>query len=94
MREGSLIFNHIDAEAKYMGFTMIEIITVIIVVVSGFALNLMVLATLGSFGSVFVIRYINHLLKISAFKRRMFFYLSDLLAGRCKRLNYYAKYYI
>lgn len=94
MREGSLIFNHIDAEPKYMGFTMLEIITVVTVIVMGLAFNLMILATLGSFASVFVIRYINHLLKISSFKRRVFFFLSDLLAKKCKRLNIYAKYYI
>lgn len=94
MREGGLIFNLIDAQQKYMGFTMFEIITVIVVMLSGFILNLMIMATLGCFVSIFVIRFLNHLLKISSFKRMLFYYCSDLFATNKKRINAYSKYYL
>ena len=88
------IFNHIDAEAKYLGFTITEIITLVMIVVAGFLFNSMILCAFGCFASVAVIRQIKRLLKLSSFKRRLFFVLSDFLAIRNKEVNFYAKYYI
>lgn len=90
----STIFNHIDAEAKYLGFTSAEIITLICIVLCGFIFNSMVLACIGCFGSVAVIRQLKRILKISNFKRRVFFLASDLLAVKEHKINFYAKYFI
>lgn len=94
MNQNVNIFKYIDEDKKYMGFTMIEIISVISVVFSGFIFNLMMLASIGCFASVLVIRYINHLLKISSFKRMLFFYCSDLIAYFYKKQNIFAKHYL
>lgn len=90
----SQIFNHIDAEAKYLGFTSFEIVTLIVIVLGGFVFNSMICATLGCFGSVVVIRQMKRILKTSAFKRRVFFFCSDLLVIGNKETNFYAKYFI
>ncbi len=66
----SLIFNHIDSEAKYLGFSVFEIVALIGIVLSGFIFNSMLLATFGCFGSVVVIRQLKRLLKASGLKRR------------------------
>ena len=88
------LFKYIDEDKKYLGFTMTEIVAVIVVMVSGFVFNAMVLACIGCFGSVMVVRYVNHLLKISSFKRMIFFYFSDFIACFLDRQNIYGKYYL
>lgn len=93
MEERVIIFNHIDSEAKYMGFTVLELTSLASIVVSGFVFNSMIFATFGCFGSVVLIRYIQRYLKASACKRMAFYFASHLLAN-AKRLNIYARYYI
>ncbi len=90
----SPIFNHIDAEAKYLGFTAFEIGALMVIVLSGFIFNSMIFAAFGCFGSVVVIRQLKRMLKTSAFKRRIFFWASDLVAVNSKGTNFYAKYFI
>jgi hypothetical protein len=90
----STIFNHIDAEAKYLGFTAFEIGTLIAIVLFGFIFNSMIIATFGCFGSVVAIRQLKRLLKASQLKRRVFFWASDLIAVKNQRTNFYAKYFI
>lgn len=88
------LFHYIDEDKKYLGFTLLEIGSASFVMLIGFVLNYMVLAVIGCFSSTMIIRYINHLLKMSSFKRMMFFYISDLVACSARNNNIYAKYYL
>lgn len=88
------LYKHLDAERKYMGFSMTEIIVALSFFFSGLIFDAMVTGVIGSFVSVFLLRYLKDLLKKSQIKRRLFFYLSDLFAYKKKGLNLYAKFYL
>ena len=94
MEVGAKIYNHLDEERKFMGFTALEIIISLISMVMGFVLNMVVEGVVCCFISVPMIRYIKHLLKISRFKRLLFFFFSDLVFSSKKSINCFAKYYL
>lgn len=89
-----IIFNYVDASRKYMGFTLFEIIIGVLCIIFGFIFNFMLSAIIASFSSTFIIRYIDYLLKLTDFYRKIFFIYSDIRALNNKKFNYYAKYYL
>jgi len=86
------IYNYIDEERKFMGLTLIEIITPFLIMVFGFLYNRIVTFTCVAFTSVFIIKYLKDIFKKSRLKRRMFFILSDLMLY--SKNSYYFKYYL
>ena len=92
MKTGSNIFNYIDAERKILGFSLFEITTTAVTCIMGFAFKAMLVAVVGMFGSVFVIRYAKYLLKESGFLRRVYFNASDL--NYRKKAGNNAKFYL
>ena len=92
MVTGANIFNYLDEERKIMGFSILEISVTSITCLLGFILNAVLLAVVGMFSSVFIIRYIKGIVKKSGFKRKMFFKASDVLWR--KKVKYYGKYYL
>ena len=94
MESGGRIFNYLDEERKYLGLTALEICFAVGTLLLGFCTNSMIIAIIGCFSSILIIRYIKHLLKISGFKRKIFFIGSDLIKNPRKGRNYYAKYYL
>jgi len=87
------IYNYIDEERKFYGFTGLEIGASAAFLLGGFVFNAMVIAGGGCFLSVFVIRHVKALLKVSSFTRRLYFVLGDFLALR-GGINIYAKFYL
>ena len=88
------LYKTLDNERKYMGFTLIEIVVALSFFFSGIVFDAMVTGVIGSFVSVFLLRYLKDLLKRSQIKRRLFFYFSDLFAYKKKGLNIYSKFYL
>ena len=88
------IYIYIDEERKFYGFTAIELFTSVILIFGGFVFNAMVIAGGGCFLSVFVIRHVKALLKMSMFTRRLYFIFGDFLALRGRGPNIYAKHYL
>ena len=89
---GANIYNYIDEERKIMGFSIVEISVTSVVCIMGFVLNAVLLAIMGMFSSVFIIRHIKGILKKSGFRRKIFFKVSDVLWRR--KVKYYGKYYL
>lgn len=88
------LYKHLDAERKYMGFSLTEILCSLSFFFSGLIFDAMVIGVIGSFASVFLLRYLKDLLKKANLKRRLFYYVSDLFVVRKKGLNLYAKFYL
>jgi len=87
------IYNYIDEERKFYGFTGLEIGASVAFIFGGFVFNAMIIAAGGCFLSVFVIRHVRALLKVSSLTRRFFFVFGDFLALK-SGINIYAKYYL
>lgn len=86
------IFMYIDEERKVMGFAVSEIIMSAILMVLGFALHILVIAIIGMFFGVFIMRFVKEKLRQSGFSKRLFFITGDLYDG--KKLRYLKKYYL
>jgi hypothetical protein len=86
------LFNYLDEERKILGFSVIEIGVTFFMCIIGFAMHALIIAGLGMFGSVFIIRYVKNLLKRTGVLRKVFFLASDL--NYSKRVKYYGKYYL
>jgi len=88
------IYNYIDEERKYYGFTLIEIISFFGCILCGFIFNSMLFGGGSAFFSVLLVRYVKEFLRASSFLRRMYFHSCDLVAVRNKRTNIHARYYL
>lgn len=86
------IFMHIDEERKVMGFAVSEIIMSAILMILGFALHMLVVAIIGMFFGVFIMRFVKEKLKQTGFLKRVFFIVGDLYEG--KKVKYLKKYYL
>lgn len=93
-RRYARLYKHLDAERKYMGFSLTEIVCALSFFFSGLVFDAMVIGVIGSFVSVFLLRYLKDLLKKFNLKRRLFYYFSDLFVMKKKGLNLYAKFYL
>ena len=83
---------YIDEERKVMGFAVSEIIMSAILMILGFALHILVIAIIGMFFGVFIMRYVKEKLKQSGFTRKILYVAGDLYEG--KKVKYLKKYYL
>lgn len=91
---GTPIFNLIDEERKYLGFTAIEISLTCVLVFFGFIFNALLQTIGGCFAFVPLVRYVKHLLKISSFTRRIFYVMGDFMVWHKSEVHLFSKYYL
>ena len=74
--------------------TMLEFGVMAIVFLLGVLMGQIFYGAVGCFIALFLVRNVTALLRVSGFKHRLFFMLSDLRLWPTKDINYYRKYYL
>lgn len=75
------IFQHLDEPKRYMGFTLIEIIAVVSIVIISFILQKLAIGLVVSLITFRIIRAVTRLNKINYYKRWMNAHYQDLKSG-------------
>ena len=86
------IFTRLDEERKILSFAISEIVFTAILGILGFAFHALIIAIVGMFCGVFIMRYIKAKLKKTGFAKKVFFVLSDFFVSR--KVKYHGKYYL
>ncbi len=83
------IFHHLDEPKRYMGFTLIEIIAVVSIVIVSFALQKLAIGLVVSVVVFRLIRAITRSSQINHYKRLVNFHYQDLQAGPNKSRRFF-----
>ena len=86
------IYTRLDEERKILSFTISEVVFTVVLGILAFVFHAFIIAIIGMFAGVFIMRYIKAKLKKTGFAKRVFFVLSDIFVSR--NVKYYGKYYL